>query len=130
MKVGDKSDSSERAGLRELLRQDSSKSANEVRAVAERIKAQTQGTLLKSDDSVNVSVAKAIGQELSPEALALERRQKIESLKAIIAEGKYNPPSEAVAQAVGQEILFEIFSGGTNLVEGGDFSAPLERDDI
>jgi anti-sigma28 factor (negative regulator of flagellin synthesis) len=130
MKVGDKSDASERPGLRELLRQDNPKSAAEVRAVAERIKAQTQGTLVETGDSVNVSVASAIGQELSPELLALERRQKIESLKAMIAEGKYNPPSEAVAQAVGQEILFEIFSGGTTLVEGGNFSAPTDREDI
>jgi anti-sigma28 factor (negative regulator of flagellin synthesis) len=76
--------------------------------------AQTQAVVkaFTASDSVDVSLAKAIGSELNADAMLAERRKRVEDLKALIAEGKYNPSSEAVARAVGEEILLEIFSAG------------------
>lgn len=61
-------------------------------------------------DSVDVSVAQFISQQLDPTKMADERRQKIENLKKLIASGEYKPSSQAVAQAVEEEIGFEIMT--------------------
>ncbi len=122
MKIGSKNDPNDLKAVRDLLQQQEgvkSSPTQEAERLAKRLKAQNDGALLASGGRVDVSLAKAIGQELSPEGIAAERRAKIESLKLQIAEGKYNPPSEAIARSVGEEILFEIFTGGTTPVQGG-----------
>ena len=63
-----------------------------------------------SNDTVEVSLAKFISDQLDPTKMADDRRKKIEELKKLIASGEYRPSSEAVAQAVEEEIGFEIMS--------------------
>ncbi|MBX7144135.1 MAG: flagellar biosynthesis anti-sigma factor FlgM [Oligoflexia bacterium] len=61
------------------------------------------------EDTVDVGVAKYIQAALDPEKLAAERKEKLERLKKAVQSGEYNPPAEAVAMAVGQDIVMEIF---------------------
>lgn len=67
--------------------------------------AQALGT---SEDTVDVGVAKYIQATLDPEKLAAERKEKLERIKKAVQSGEYNPPAEAVALAVGQDIVMEI----------------------
>ena len=60
--------------------------------------------------SVDIPVARAIQQELDPEKIEQERREKVERLKKLIAAGEYDPPRDKVAQAVGENIVLEILS--------------------
>lgn len=69
------------------------------------------------NDSVDVSVAKFISDQLDPTKMADERRKKIEELKKLIASGEYKPSSQAVAQALEDEIGFEIMTS-----DGSKFS--------
>ena len=64
-------------------------------------------------DSVDVTMAKMISEQLDPTRMAAERRDKIERLKKLIASGDYKPSSEAVAQAVLDEVGFEIAGAGS-----------------
>jgi anti-sigma28 factor (negative regulator of flagellin synthesis) len=64
----------------------------------------------KSSDSVDVTVAKMISDQFDPTKMAAERRDKIERLKKLIASGDYKPSSLDIAQAVEQELDFEILS--------------------
>ncbi len=66
-----------------------------------------------STDSVDVTMAKMISDQLDPTKMAAERRDKIERLKKLIASGEYKPSSEAVAQAVLDEVSFEIAGAGS-----------------
>ena len=61
-------------------------------------------------DSVNVSLAKFMADQLDPTKMADERRQKIENLKKLIASGEYKPSSQAIAQAMEEELGFEIMT--------------------
>ena len=74
----------------------------------------TQGTASEdskavSEDTVSVGLSQLIKSELDPEAMAAERRKRIEELKTLVASGKYNPPIDKVAEAVTQEIAAEIY---------------------
>jgi anti-sigma28 factor (negative regulator of flagellin synthesis) len=68
-------------------------------------------------DTVDVALSKSIASELDPAKLITERKEKIERLKQAIASGEYNPSSDMVAAAVGQDILFEILDSSTLLEE-------------
>lgn len=60
-------------------------------------------------DSVKVSeMAMFLKQELDPTKLAAERQEKIDQIKKLIAEGKYNPSSESVGKALSDELSIEI----------------------
>lgn len=91
------------------LQQDAAKVSNQSQSNREAAKAGNERRAEKSQsDSVNVSMAKMIAGELDPTKLAAERREKIERLKQLIASGEYNPPADLVAQAISEEIDFEI----------------------
>ena len=60
------------------------------------------------ESEVDVSLGQMIKSQLGVEQLQAERRAKVEELKELVQSGKYNPSSEAIAQAVGQEIAVEI----------------------
>lgn len=85
-------------------------------------KAQDNAALLKlksqtsASDSVDLTISKAISEQLDPTKMAAERRAKIENLKKAIASGEYKPSAEAVAQAVSDEISMDILT--TDTVEG------------
>jgi len=120
MKITDRSDLSDSRAARDTLQQEAlrSSTSKEAGLLAKKLRGSTEGTLIgniaanPASDSVDVSLAKAISAQLSPEAMAAERRQRIESLKQQIAEGKYNPSSEAIAASVGEELMFEILGSG------------------
>ena len=62
------------------------------------------------EDKVNINVSRSIHNELDPQLLASERREKIDRLKQLIQSGEYKPSSQEVAAALNQEIVFEILS--------------------
>ena len=64
------------------------------------------------ETEVNVSLGRLIQSELGVEQLQAERREKVEKLKELIKAGEYNPSSEAVAEALGKELLVEISQSG------------------
>ncbi|MBN8549589.1 MAG: flagellar biosynthesis anti-sigma factor FlgM [Deltaproteobacteria bacterium] len=63
-----------------------------------------------ANDSVNISLAKFISDQLDPTKMADERRQKIENLKKLIASGEYKPSSQVIAQSMEEELGFEIMT--------------------
>jgi anti-sigma28 factor (negative regulator of flagellin synthesis) len=63
-------------------------------------------------DKVNIDLAKAINQQINPADMKAERADKVARLKELIAAGNYKPSSEAVARAVGDEIVQEILLSG------------------
>ncbi|MCO6431187.1 MAG: flagellar biosynthesis anti-sigma factor FlgM [Deltaproteobacteria bacterium] len=65
---------------------------------------------VSAEERIKIGLGKAINAELNAELLKSERRNKVENLKELIAAGKYNPSSADVAQAVGEELVFEILS--------------------
>ena len=73
-----------------------------------------------SASKVNVGLSTAINNELNPEAMAAERRAKVQRLKELVAEGKYNPSSEAVAKSLGEEIISEIMLAGKDNLFSAD----------
>lgn len=92
--------------------QDAVRISRQQQAVKEKSNSASQSSSGKnsSTDSVDVTVAKMISEQLDPTRMAAERREKIERLKKLIASGEYKPSSEAVAQAVLDELSFEIDS--------------------
>lgn len=63
----------------------------------------------KAEDTMQFSPLSALlKSELSPAKMADERRARIETLKEQIKNGTYAPPSEVIAQAVGEELSLEI----------------------
>lgn len=72
----------------------------------------------EQEQKIQLGLSKAISAEFDPEAMAAERRKKVEHLKKLVQSGQYNPPIEKVAEAVSQEIDFEILSAGN----GEEFS--------
>ena len=65
------------------------------------------------DDTMQISsVGATLKDELDPTKMAAERRAKIEALKQQIKNGTYKPPTEGVAQAVGEELSLEILLSG------------------
>lgn len=92
--------------------QDAVRISRQQQAVKEKSNSASQSSSGKnsSTDSVDVTVAKMISEQLDPTRMAAERREKIERLKQLIASGEYKPSSEAVAQAVLDELSFEIDS--------------------
>jgi anti-sigma28 factor (negative regulator of flagellin synthesis) len=121
MKIKERSDLTTPGSSRDILQQEAlrTNNAKDAATLAKKIKAETEGTLLGGKyDSVDVSLAKAISAELSPEAMVAERRSRVEKLKQLVAEGNYNPSSEAVARAVGEEIMYEIFGAQGATTEG------------
>jgi anti-sigma28 factor (negative regulator of flagellin synthesis) len=112
MKIKERSELTNSTNSRDILQQEPlrTNNAKDASVLARKIKAETEGTLIGGQsDRVDVSLAKAISAEFSPDTMAAERRSKVERLKQLVAEGKYNPSSEAVARSVGEEIMFEIF---------------------
>lgn len=63
-----------------------------------------------SPEKVDIALSRAINSELNSDRLAAERKEKVARLKELVQSGKYNPSSEAIAEAVGEEIVFEILS--------------------
>lgn len=59
---------------------------------------------------VDVGLSSAINSQLNPEAMAAERKEKVARLKELVAAGKYNPSSDLVAQALHDDIVFEIIT--------------------
>jgi len=71
-------------------------------------------------DSVKVSeMATFLKQELDPTKMAAERQSKIDQIKKMIAEGKYNPSSESVAKALSDELTVEILLNPDTTQEDG-----------
>lgn len=66
----------------------------------------------ESGDTVSVGLAGVISSELNPTKLAAERREKIERLKELVKQGKYDVSSGDVAAAFLQEVTFDVMSGG------------------
>ena len=65
------------------------------------------------EDTVQFSsLGSVLQSELDPTSMAQERRAKIESLKERIKNGTYQPPVEGVAQALAEEVSFEILLSG------------------
>lgn len=60
-------------------------------------------------ERIDLSLGRAIHQILDPQAMAEERRAKVEELKRLVQSGQYNPSSLEVARALGQEISFSLF---------------------
>ena len=58
-----------------------------------------------AEDTVNISLAREIRQELSPE----ERSAKIARLKALVQSGEYKPDVEKVAKAFVDTVDEEVF---------------------
>lgn len=68
---------------------------------------------LTGEDLVNVSgLGAMLNQELNPVTMAAERKQKLEELKKLIKEGKYNPDSRLVSKAISEELSLEIIMQG------------------
>ena len=68
-----------------------------------------------SDDTVQIGLSRSIQQILDPQQMDAARRTKVEELKKKVEEGTYIMPSSAeLAQAVGQELTFEIVANGAS----------------
>jgi len=61
-------------------------------------------------DRVDVGLAQYISQELNVVDMEKKRREKVEELKRLVQSGQYNPKSEDVARAVGEDIVMEIMT--------------------
>lgn len=81
------------------------------------LKDRASGSTEATEEKLNIDLARAIHAELNPEAMAAERRQRIEQLTKQVREGRYNPSSEAVAGKVEEEITFEIMTSRGALLE-------------
>ena len=68
------------------------------------------GNPLRGTDRVDVGLAQLISQELNVVDMEKKRRERVEELKRLVQNGQYNPKSEDVARAVGEEIVMEIMS--------------------
>jgi anti-sigma28 factor (negative regulator of flagellin synthesis) len=64
------------------------------------------------------SLGAVLGSQLDPAKMVEERRAKIESLKEQIRKGTYAPSSNAVAQALSEEVTLEVMLGGNALQDG------------
>lgn len=72
-------------------------------------------------DKINIELAKAINQQIDPAVILSERKDKVALLKELISKGEYKPSSEAVAKAVGDEIVQEIlFAPSDNSVDNSE----------
>jgi anti-sigma28 factor (negative regulator of flagellin synthesis) len=61
-------------------------------------------------DRVDVGLAQYINQEMNVVDMEKKRRERVEELKRLVQNGQYNPKSEDVARAVGEEIVMEIMT--------------------
>ncbi len=124
MKIRSNSDVADLAKARELAQQDQTraKAGTDLTAgqLAKKLKAESDASsveILGGGDRVSLGLSRTISSELNPESMAAERRKRVEELKLLVAQGKYNPSSEAVARSVGEEIMLEIMSAGSSLAE-------------
>lgn len=60
------------------------------------------------------SLGAMLRQELDPARMAEERRSKIEAIKEQIRNGTYAAPSDAVAQALSEEVSLEVLLSGSS----------------
>lgn len=63
-----------------------------------------------SEDKVSVSLGRAIQEHIDSLEFDGSRRQRVEELKKLVQSGQYKPPTEEVARAVGEDIVFEILT--------------------
>jgi anti-sigma28 factor (negative regulator of flagellin synthesis) len=66
------------------------------------------GLARRSEDTVNVSLGKAISEQLNQ--IEAKKNERFEEIKRLVQSGQYNPPINEVAQAVGEDIVFEILT--------------------
>ena len=59
-------------------------------------------------DRVSLGLARVLRQELSVEAMAEERAEKVARIKELVQSGRYQVNSENVARALAAELSFEI----------------------
>jgi anti-sigma28 factor (negative regulator of flagellin synthesis) len=104
MRIGAKSEALESGLLARIL-----KRRQEKKEAESKVSASSTGT-----DKVDVSIGRAIQDELNPQEILAARRQRVEELKELIAKGEYNPSSEDVAAAVLENLTFEITRAGSD----------------
>lgn len=69
-------------------------------------------------DRVDLRLGQAINQLFDAEKLEEDRRERIAALKELVEKNQYKPPVDKVAQAVAEEIGFEIaWHSGNDQVE-------------
>jgi hypothetical protein len=111
MKVRRRADGTELQSVTEALHQDAVKINTKGKAGgASLIPGQIPVAPTRIEDKVDVGLAKAIQSQLDPEAMKTERRQRVEELKKLVQSGQYNPPSQAVASSIAEELFLEISS--------------------
>ena len=112
MRVNGGSDSDSIKNRKDLQEQDAVRLHTKgTRPPADAVKGKNAGPQPQVD-TVNLQLARAINAELNPDAIDHERSKRVAELKALVAAGQYNPSSDAVAEALGREIMLEILSGG------------------
>jgi len=83
---------------------------------ASRAEADQRRILSSNGERVNLSLAKQIQEELSPEAIDNVNRNKIELIKQQIANGSYKMPSAVdLSERVARELTLEIMTSRRNM---------------
>jgi flagellar biosynthesis anti-sigma factor FlgM len=78
-------------------------------AVADRsAELRSQEASSSKSDRVSLGLARVLRQELSVEAMAEERAEKVARIKELVQSGRYQVNSENVARSLAAELSFEI----------------------
>lgn len=102
-------------GSADLSTQDAVKVLTGGNKTPQGAKANARATDKSDETRVNVGLGSVINSEFDTTKLGAERRKKVEDLKELVRQGKYNPDSHAVAQSISDEISFTILTeGGAN----------------
>ena len=114
MKVKGRADSPELALVQEALQQEAIKAHLRSKGLGQgqNVDTGTRANTDRSQDRVNVEVAKLINDQLNPEAMAAARRARVAELTQLVRSGQYKSDSEAVARALIDEIASEILLSG------------------
>jgi anti-sigma28 factor (negative regulator of flagellin synthesis) len=97
-------------GLGSELQSELAKGLKQRRANEQAEQQRAEESKTAPEGKVKLGLARAIHHELNPEEIQAERKEKIAALKEAIRSGSYNPPASEIAQAIGEEISFEILT--------------------
>lgn len=116
MKIRGNSDNADLQTVKPTVEQDAVRIHSRTKGL--RGQGQLEDTALaeaeRAEEKVNLALARAIKNELDPEGMAAERRQRVSELKKLVQSGQYNPPASEVARAIANEISTEILLNAGN----------------
>jgi anti-sigma28 factor (negative regulator of flagellin synthesis) len=112
MKIEDSSKGKIGSEIEALSRAEAGKASAQKQKATQDDVSKTE-TKAASESKIDISLSRYINQALNSEEIIAQRKARVEELKRLIADNNYNPSSEDVASAIGNEIALEILSNRT-----------------